>query len=258
MRIAALAIQIALLALLGLPAAAQSGLQSLVDPEAWEQLAAGKPLVRPFSGEAALTLMPRVSTCDALAAEVRAARPTVGTEVLLVIRAMPEEMDTGEGWLRLYNALHAVSTMKGITYWSASRKEQRVLFTESFAIPSPRTVSRIPDPVFAALPAEDTMQTLQEDQSYGRNTYAQRFSYSGDHVLVRIQNTSAVSIAFIPVMQPGGFVSCSIIVPVGKDLLFYGVSYIRTSFPLGDRHKRQESLANRLIAMADWLRSRLS
>ena len=137
-------------------------------------------------------------------------------------------------------------------------KQDRVLFTESFVIPSPRELRRIADPVFSEIPAEDTLDTFQQDQSYGKNTYTHRFTRAEDHLVVRIRNTSTVTVAFIPLMQPGGFVSCCILVPSGRDLLFYGVSYIRTSMPLGDRQARQQSLANRLIAMANWVRSRLA
>jgi hypothetical protein len=102
------------------------------------------------------------------------------------------------------------------------------------------------------------MYSFQQDQSYGKNVYMQRFSTAPDHMLVRIENVSSITIAFIPVIPSGGFVTRSILIPVGRDLVFYGVSYIRTSFPIGDRHSREESLANRLIAMSDWLRARLS
>ncbi len=188
---------------------------------------------------------------------MRAARPTVGAEVLVVLRGLAGDLGSPDGRLRLHNALHAASTLKGITYWSASRKQQRVLFTESFAIASPRKVVPIPDPVFSDVPPEDTLYTFQQDQSYGKNTYAQHFTSAVDHVAVRIRNTSTVTVVFVPLVQPGGFVSDCLIVPMGSDLLFYGVSYIRTSMPTGDRHARQESLANRLIAMANWLRARL-
>jgi hypothetical protein len=254
MRFVLLAIQTALLIL---PVAASADIEQLIAPGIREALAGDQPLVRPLGADGVLSLLPAVPSAASLAAEVRSSRPTVGVEVLRVIRGLPEAQDTRDGWLKLYNALHAVSTMKGITYWSASRQEQRVLFTESFAIASARTISPIPDPVFGQLPAEDMLHTFQQDQSYGRNTYTQRFSLAGDHIIVRIKNSSTISVAFIPVIHPDGMVSLAVIVPVGRDLLFYGVSYIRTSFPLGDRNKRQESLANRLIAMSNWLRSRL-
>jgi hypothetical protein len=259
MRLVPLAIQTALLAFAAVaPAAAQARLEAMVTAPVARELAAGAPVVRPLPADGTTSLLPAVSSASALAGEVRAARPTVGSEVLVVLRGMAVDLDSPDGRLRLYNGLHAASTLKGITYWSASRKQERVLFTESFAIASPREGARIPDPVFGGIPLEDTLYTFQQDQSYGKNTYAQRFSAAADHVVVRISNTSTVTVAFIPLVQPGGFVSDCVLVPMGSDLLFYGVSYIRTSMPIGDRRARQESLANRLVAMANWIRSRLT
>lgn len=262
MRFGPLAIRIVLCALCVLcaafPATAQSALDALVPVDARQAMASGEPIVRPLQAGGSLSLVPAVASGPGLVEEVRAARPTVGAEVLLLLRGMAGELDTPEGWLRVYNSLHAVSTLKGITYWSASRKQDRVLFTESFAIPSPRELTRVADPVFSEIPAEDILHTFQQDQSYGKNTYTHRFSRAEGHLVVRISNTSTVTVAFIPLMQPGGFVSCCILVPSGRDLLFYGVSYIRTSMPIGDRQARQQSLANRLIAMANWIRTRLA
>ncbi len=259
MRLAPLAIRAAsLLLAAALPAAAQDALADLVPAGVRQELSSGAPIVRPVPPDGTLSLLPAVSTAAAVAAEVRDARPTVGAEVLLVLRGMAGELDSPRGMLRLYNSLHAVSTMKGITYWSASRRQERVLFTESFAIPSTGQVTRIADPVFDSIPDEDVLYTFQQDQSYGKNTYVQRFSAAPGHLVVRIHNTSKVTVAFIPLVQPGGFASACILVPSGRDLLFYGVSWIRTSMPIGDRRARQESLANRLIAMASWLRTRLS
>ena len=43
----------------------------------------------------------------------------------------------------------------------------------------------------------------------------------------------------------------------GKDLAFYGASWLTTSFPIGDRHSREESLLNRLRAMEQWLAAQI-
>ncbi|HVP19984.1 MAG TPA: DUF6675 family protein, partial [Spirochaetia bacterium] len=83
------------------------------------------------------------------------------------------------------------------------------------------------------------------------------YSFRGDHLLAAIRNLTTISFLFVPVIQPGNFVSRVALIPSGNDVAFYGVSYLTTSLPLVDRHGREESLKNRLIAMADWLKTRL-
>ena len=166
-------------------------------------------------------------------------------------------MDTQAGWLLLYNALHAVSTMKGIPYYSASRGISRVLFTDSYVIDSADKKNRVADPVFDEIPPEDLIFTFQEDSSFGKNVYEEHFSEREDHFVVKMENLTTISFLFLPLIQPRDLVSQVVLIPSGNEVVFYGVSYLRTAFPLGDRHSREQSLKNRLVAMENWLKARL-
>jgi hypothetical protein len=167
-------------------------------------------------------------------------------------------MDTPQGWLKIYNTLHAVSTMRGITYYSVSRGKVEVLFSKSYAISSASSPTRIEDPVFTEIPADDVLYTWQEDRSFGGIPYQESFRYRSDHLVAKIENLSTISVFILPLATPHNLVSYVAVIPVDKDLLFYGVACLRTSMPIGDRHSREESLSNRLLAMADWLKARLS
>ena len=175
-----------------------------------------------------------------------------------VVSNLPQGMDSPEGWLALYNSLHAVSTMKGIPYYSVTRKSTHPLFSQSYAVDPASKKDRIDDPVFVDVPANDVLYTLQEDGSFGKNTYEESFTRRDDHLMVKIENLSTISFLFLPVIQPRNLVSEVILIPSGTDVVFYGVSCISTSFPLGDRRTREESLSNRLIAIANWLTTRLN
>ena len=73
-----------------------------------------------------------------------------------------------------------------------------------------------------------------------------------------MENLSTIRLLFIPFIQPQGLVSQVVLVPVGTDVLFYGVACIRTGMPLGDKSSRVQSMENRLTALAGWLEKRLS
>jgi hypothetical protein len=148
--------------------------------------------------------------------------------------------------------------MQGVTYFSVSRGKQEVLFAQSYAISSPSTRRRMPDPSAAALAADSLFYTFQEDHSFGKNVYEERFTFPGDHIGVKIENLTTISLVFIPIIGPRSFVVRIVIVPVGRDLLFYGAAALRSSMPLGDRRSREESLVNRLAAMTDWLQRQLA
>ena len=255
MRLLLVAIQTMILAL---PAMAADPFSPAVAASVLARLRAGETVTASVRADGLLTQLPSIGSREEISADFTRGRLAVGVEILRILGGFPRPVDAPAGLLGLYNALHAVSTMKGITYWSVTHNEERVLFSQSFAVQSAKSATRIPDPVYSELPAADVLFTYQEDQTFGRNTYRESFGFRGDHVLARIENLSTISFALIPLVRPGNFVSWVVLAPAGADLLFYGASYIRTSFPIGDRRSREESLANRLLAMARWLESRLS
>jgi hypothetical protein len=249
-----LAIQIMLL---GQPARADDPLSRYVDHGSMEKLRTGASISASVSSDGMLRLVPSIGSRDSLAAEVKALHLTVGVEFLRLIPGQPGA-ESGNGWLKVYNTMHAVSSMKGITYYSVTRGKVEVLFTQSYALSSADAPVRIDDPVFDEIPNEDVLYTFQEDRSFGGNRYQERFWFRTDHLIARIENLSTIFLFMLPLIQPHNLVSHVAIVPVDGDLLFYGVACIRSAMPIGNRHSREESLANRLIAMADWLASRLS
>jgi hypothetical protein len=117
---------------------------------------------------------------------------------------------------------------------------------------------QIPDPLFTEIPEEHDLFTFQEDSSFGKNTFLEHFRAAENHLYVKIENRSTISLLFIPIIQPKNLVSHVVLVPSGTDVLFYGLACFRTGMPLGNKSSRVESLENRLIAFVDWLEKRLS
>ena len=203
-------------------------------------------------------LIPIVSSADAVAADVRSLGPSVGAELLQVITGPGPSMETPESRLALYDALHAVSTMKGITYWSVTRGKEMVLFLQSHIIASLSRQEPVADPLFTDIPAEQSLLTFQEDSSFGKNTYEEHFSARADHLLVKTENLSAITFLLVPIIQPHGLVSQVVVVPSGSEILFYGVAYLKSGFPIGDKSSRVQSLENRLAALCGWFARRVS
>ncbi|MGO9412147.1 MAG: DUF6675 family protein [Spirochaetia bacterium] len=240
-----------------LPLAAEDPLAPYLPEKSLNELRAGKLLTASIPSDYKLSLMPAIISADSIASEVKDRQPSMGVELTAIITGLPQAMDTQAGWLLLYNALHAVSTMKGIPYYSASRGISRVLFTDSYVIDSADKKNRVADPVFDEIPPEDLIFTFQEDSSFGKNVYEEHFSEREDHFVVKMENLTTISFLFLPLIQPRDLVSQVVLIPSGNEVVFYGVSYLRTAFPLGDRHSREQSLKNRLVAMENWLKARL-
>jgi hypothetical protein len=255
MRVGVVAIQMLLFAL---PLHAADPLAAFVGSAALHDLRAGTTLKAGLPPDGTLSLAPEVSSRAGIAADVKDLAPTVGAELLKIIPGPGPAMDTEAGRLLLYNAMHAVSTMKGVTYWSVTRGKEMALFLDSSVVSAPVNGDRLADPRFTEIPETNQLFTFQEDSSFGKNTYAEQFSSKADHLVVRSENLSTITFMLIPIIQPHGLVSQVVLVPAGGDVLFYGLAYIKTGMPLGDRKSRAESLENRLVALAGWLARRLS
>jgi Family of unknown function (DUF6675) len=255
MRLVLLAIQMLLLLV---PLGAEDLFSRYFSEASLRALRGGRTLEASLPPDFALTLIPAIASRETVAAEVRDRRPSIGVEMTRIIGGLPQRMDTKDGWLLLYNCLHAVSTMKGIQYYSVTRGGNHVLFTESYVVDSAQSRNRVDDPVATQVPPEDSIFTFQEDGTFGKNIYQENYRYENDQLLVKIENITTINFLFLPIIQPRDLVSQVALIPSGNEVAFYGVSYLTTGFPLGDRHSREESLKNRLVAMADWLKARLA
>jgi len=240
------------------PAAGLDRLSAFVGSQDLADLRSGAVLKSGVTGGGPLHLVPAVSSAAGIAADVKALDPSVAAELLQIVPGGGAQLDSPSGMLLLYNALHAVSTMKGITYYSVTRRKQMPLFLQSYVIAAPdQAGSPEPDPVFDELPRENDLFTLQEDSSFGRNTYAEHVAALPDHLYLRTENISTITYLLVPLVTPHNFVSHVVVVPVGKDVLFYGISCLKSGLPMGDMNSRTQSMENRLTALAGWLGSRL-
>ena len=255
MRFVLLSIQ---MLLLSVPLWAADPLSGYLDAVSLQKLRAGASLTESIPTDGTLSLLPPAARGDGIAVNVKEVRPTMGVEMLRIIRGSIGPLDTPAGQLAIYNALHAVSTMQGITYYSVTHGKVQMLFTQSYAVSDARGLQRIADPLFTEIPAEDVLFTFQEDSSFGKNSYQQIFWPRPGHLEVKTENLSVISFLGVPVVRPRNLVIHAALIPVGGELLFYGCTYIHTTLPVGDRRSRDESLRNRLTAITDWLQSRLS
>ncbi len=219
------------------------------------QLETGITLARAVPPGGSPAWLPQSSVRQSLQEELARVGPTILVEAARVFPGAT--FDSPEGRLRIYNALHAVSTLKGIPYWSVTSGAERVLFTSSYVIGGPKDTARRPDPVFTSIPKTDVLYSLQVDTAFGRHVYRITYTDGGDCLEARIQTADAISWLFVPMVAPGNLVTLAVLVPTPGGLLFCGLSWLKTGMPIGGREGREASLLNRLLAMADWLEARV-
>ncbi|THB63225.1 MAG: hypothetical protein D6B26_06275 [Spirochaetaceae bacterium] len=201
--------------------------------------------------ETPISLMPPLESTQAIRSRV-VASPVISEILLFVPGNGTKDLTSSETRLALYNMLRSPSTMKGIEYYSASRKEMRTLFTDSYAIESPDTRRSIPDPAVQEVPTQDSLYFLQRDLTFGRNVYQANYYADDDSLRVDIINHATVGMGIIPVIMPEKMRMTIVIQPFEDALLVYGVVYTDPILTLGMQERIQRSLSNRLKAIAEW------
>ncbi len=177
---------------------------------------------------------------------------TIGVESLFFLKYSDLITRENSSMLSIYNTLLSVKTMKGIEYYSQSRKKMRTLYTESYGIKSLENTEPVDDPVYTTIPGILTRYMLQTDKTFGKNLYKAVYRYDGNTIWINIVNETKMKYSFIPMVGVGKMSVSLFIRAVDDGLLFYGVSTAETSSFLGLAKSKKESFYNRIKAMFTW------
>ena len=200
-------------------------------------------------------LAPRIPRRAQIVDQVRLLDPTVGVEVLAIYPGSGVPRDTPEALLELYNLMHAVSRMKGLEYYSASRKRMRTLFSQSYVIDEPSSRKPVPDRIFTGeIPTEEQTYIFQEDLTFGGNAYSADYFRDGQVLSLRTNNLTPMRYLGIPLVRERESLTWICLIPFGDGILFYGLACARSGRFLGLEKStaREESFYHRLKALYRW------
>ncbi|MCK5200859.1 MAG: hypothetical protein KAR21_21040 [Spirochaetales bacterium] len=182
---------------------------------------------------------------------------SIGVESLYLLKYSDFNYGNSIAPVSIYNTLLSIKTMKGIEYYSQSRKKMRTLFTESYEIVSPDDLKPVADPVIKIIPQILNRYLLQTDKTFGENIYETVYKFEGSAIWVKMVNTTKMKYKFIPMVKPGNMSVNLFILPMEDGLLFYGVSAAETASFFGLEKAKKESFYNRIKAMYNWFSAQL-
>jgi hypothetical protein len=230
---------------------ADPGAASLVSPEIYQRLRTGEEVKHSLGGSTP-ELVPRIDGAKQIVRELRELDVTMGVEVLRLYAPQGTGLDAPEARLAIYNILHSVSSMEGIEYYSVTRGRMRTLFAQSYAVADPESLRRIPDPVFTRIPPYNEQYIFQEDLTFGRNVYRAEYLARDAGFILTYRNLTQMRYYFIPAVKPDDSLTVIMVIPQGRELLFYGVMAAHSVSFFGLERSREESFYNRLNALYGW------
>ncbi|MBN1525338.1 MAG: hypothetical protein JW904_12695 [Spirochaetales bacterium] len=200
------------------------------------------------------SLLPNVFSSDRIKKELKTMNVTFGVEILKV-HTFTNKADTDAKNLAIYNVLMSVSSLKGILYYSASRKRMREFIHESYRIPSPDSRTRLSDLQVSDLVPSRTIYTYQHDSSFGENTYQVTYRALEGYFLMEMSNISQVWYGIIPIVDPGKLRYYIIVIPTDNAIMFYSMICVSGANPFGIMEGKAESFHNRIEALEKWFLS---
>jgi hypothetical protein len=197
--------------------------------------------------------IPEMIQKNRIITEIKENEPTIGVEILLLYRENGETTNKGEGDLvSLYNTLQAISTLKGIEYYSASRERMRIFYKDAYVIESPDNKKRKEDPVFDFVPVQSELFAFFKDSSFGNYVCHVEYFYSQGSFVMEMENLDQIWYTVVPIIKPHDLKSYIIIIPQKNYILFYSFSCLRTINLFNMAEKRIASLYNRIKAIYSW------
>jgi hypothetical protein len=214
-----------------------------------------------FERDEPLSLFPNIPIKDRIITEVSLLNPTMGVELLLTYSPPFENeglyRDTSRYHRTIYNILRSVSTLKGIEYYSASRKRMRIFFHDAFSIASPKDRTPIPDPLVEEIPIHETRHAFLKDSSLGDYVAEVYYHYHFDYLAMRIQNVTGLWRFIFRLIEARKLNMFVLLVPEEDRILFYGLCYVDAPNIMGIAEAKTASFFNRLRALQAWFANRL-
>ena len=154
--------------------------------------------------------------------------------------------------LDIYNTLLSISTMKGIDYYSQTRKKYRTLYTNSHVIADKTNTKQIPDPKISTLENLKQIYIEQTDTTFGKNIYKTTYRTDGNLIWLEMTNETPMKYAIIRMVDKENIAINLLIKKTDTGIIFYGITSAKTFSFLGIEKKNKESFYNRMKALYTW------
>jgi hypothetical protein len=152
----------------------------------------------------------------------------------------------------LYNHALALSTLKDVQYYSASRKAMHTFYDYSRVINSPGSKQELPDPSYQIPPANLTIYARQRDLTFGDNVYQYRYLSEGDHLVFIQENLTTMNVGIFPAVGKNKLRSLVAVIDAEDSLLIYAASFAKAASIPGLGERIGGSFTNRAQAILGW------
>ena len=147
--------------------------------------------------------------------------------------------------------VRSVSKMQGMTYYSSTKKKECVLYEKAYMIAGPGKKTKIEDQNTGNADGQ-VSYCLQDDNSFGVNTYKLSYFQKNDSLLCRFDILDKMGLGPFNAIYPGKMVINILVIDCGEDLLLYlNTDLDSIKFP-GIKGQITDSMSTRMDAVYKW------
>lgn len=147
--------------------------------------------------------------------------------------------------------VRSVSKMQGMKYYSTTKKKECVLYEKAYMIAGPGNTTKVEDQNTGNADGQISY-CLQDDNSFGVNTYKLSYYQKEDTLLCRFEILDKMGIGPFNAIYPGKMVINILVIDCGEDLLLYlNTDLDSIKFP-GIKGQITDSMSSRMDAVYKW------
>jgi len=197
-------------------------------------------------------LVPPFAIPQALAGSWEKGNPSFLIEALYLYKKTSDGVKDSE---KISRILRSVSQLKGLQYYSSSRKKMRTLYETSYVIDAPQTRNRVADPVDNTA-ADFSVYVLQKDLTFGENVYRYRFCSDADSSGFSSTNTDVLKYSVFKAIEPQNLEVSVSVTDLGEFLLIHALTRAQFTAPSVFRKRVHNSFKTRGEAVYGWFIAR--
>ena len=147
--------------------------------------------------------------------------------------------------------IRSVSKMQGMTYYSSTKKKECVLYDKAYMIKGPGNKTKVPDQNTGNADGQ-VSYCLQDDNSFGVNTYKLSYFQKNDSLLCRFDILDKMGLGPFNAIYPGKMVINILVIDCGDDLLLYLNTDLDSIKIPGIKGQITDSMSTRMDAVYKW------
>ena len=147
--------------------------------------------------------------------------------------------------------VRSISKMQGMKYYSSTKKKECVLYEKAYMIKGPGNKTKVADQNTGNADGQ-VSYCLQDDNSFGVNTYKLSYYQKNDMLLCRFDILDKMGLGPFNAIYPGKMVINILVIDCGEDLLLYlNTDLDSIKFP-GIKGQITDSMSARMDAVYKW------